>query len=128
MTAVIQVVSLTAVGVVLVATMVDGALAIGDQITIADSSLADVAIGMTVAFISFVAFESSAALGIEAREPTRMIPRLLFLLPLTTGIRDTVCALIEVPATPRTTGGGRVTRERDGNDRGPRRTSPRFST
>src|SRR5207248_1812442 len=41
------------------------------------TSLSTVALAGTVGFLSFAGFESSASLGEEATEPTRMIPRSL---------------------------------------------------
>jgi amino acid transporter len=93
----IQALSLVAVGVVLVAVLADRGLDLGGQLTLEGASLSDVGLGMTITFISFVGFESSAALGAEARDPRRAIPRLLMLIPLTLGVAYTLAALLQIP-------------------------------
>jgi amino acid transporter len=93
----IQALSLLVVGAVLVAAIADHGISIGGQLRLEGASLGDVGLGMTLTFISFVGFESSAALGAEARDPHRAVPRLLRLIPLALGAAYVAGALLQVP-------------------------------
>jgi amino acid transporter len=52
--------------------------------------------GLVLALYSFVGFESATALGSEARDPLKAIPRAVILSSILTGIFFTVCAYVEV--------------------------------
>jgi amino acid transporter len=52
--------------------------------------------GLVLALYSFVGFESATALGSEARNPLRSIPRAVILTAVLTGAFFSVCAYVEV--------------------------------
>jgi len=93
----VQVASVLLITVVLVASVVERGIDLGAQLSLEGASLGDVGLGMTITFISLVGFESSAALGAEARNPRRTIPRLLFLVPALLGGVYVLVALLQVP-------------------------------
>jgi amino acid transporter len=53
-------------------------------------------LGLVLALFSFVGFESSTALGAEARDPLRAIPRAVIQSAILAGIFFTICAYAEV--------------------------------
>ena len=54
--------------------------------------------GLVLALYSFVGFESATALGSEARNPLKSIPRAVILTAVLTGVFFTICAYVEVLA------------------------------
>jgi amino acid transporter len=52
--------------------------------------------GLVLALFSFVGFESAAALGAEAREPLKTIPRAVIATSILAGVFFMICAFIEV--------------------------------
>jgi amino acid transporter len=52
--------------------------------------------GLVLALYSFVGFESATALGSEARDPLKAIPRAVILTAILSGIFFTICAYVEV--------------------------------
>jgi amino acid transporter len=52
--------------------------------------------GLALALYSFVGFESATALGSEARDPLKAIPRAVILTAILSGIFFTICAYVEV--------------------------------
>jgi len=52
--------------------------------------------GLVLALYSFVGFESATALGSEARNPLRAIPRAVILTAVLTGVFFSICAYVEV--------------------------------
>ncbi len=53
-------------------------------------------LGLVLAIFSFVGFESATALGAEARNPLRSIPRAVMLSAVFAGILFTLCSYVEV--------------------------------
>lgn len=62
------------------------------QLSLTGVSAENVRMGLVMAIFGFVAFESAASLGVEAKEPLRTIPRALMLSVLTSGIFFVVTA------------------------------------
>jgi amino acid transporter len=52
--------------------------------------------GLVLALYSFVGFESATAMGSEARDPLRSIPRAVILTAVLSGFFFTICAYVEV--------------------------------
>ena len=52
--------------------------------------------GLVLSLYSFVGFESATALGSEARNPLKSIPRAVILTAVLTGVFFTICAYVEV--------------------------------
>lgn len=73
---VLEIVSVTAVLVVLVVVLARNGIASGpSQLTFEGASFDGVTFGIVIAVLGFVGFESAASLGAEARNPHRTIPR-----------------------------------------------------
>jgi amino acid transporter len=66
------------------------------QLRLQGSSIAGVRLGLVLAIFSFVGFESATALGHEAKEPLRTIPRAVLQCALGAGAFFTVAAYAEV--------------------------------
>lgn len=71
---VLEVVSIGAILAVIAVVLVDQGLSVGAFAT-TGLGLGDVALGMVLAILGFVGFESASSLGVEARDPLRMVPR-----------------------------------------------------
>ncbi len=52
--------------------------------------------GIVLALFSFVGFESATALGSEARDPLKTIPRAVILTSILGGVFFMICAFVEV--------------------------------
>ena len=73
---VLEVVSVTAVLVVLITVLIRNGVSAGtDQFTLEGSTFDGVTFGIVLGVLGFVGFESAASLGAEARNPHRTIPR-----------------------------------------------------
>jgi amino acid transporter len=73
---ILEIVSVTAVLVVLVVVLARNGIAAGpSQFTLEGVSFDGVTFGIVLAVLGFVGFESAASLGAEARDPHRVIPR-----------------------------------------------------
>lgn len=67
-----------------------------DQLRFKNTGPSQVRLGVVLALFSFVGFESATALGAEAREPLRTIPRALIQSTLLAGVLFIVCTYAEV--------------------------------
>jgi len=93
----LEIISLVAIGVLLIALFVHyGARFDTGQFKATGSSATGIALGTVVAVSAFVGFESSASLGIEARSPHRSIPRAILFTVLAVGVLYIVAAYGEV--------------------------------
>jgi amino acid transporter len=93
----LEIISLVAIGVLLIALFVHyGARIDTGQFKAAGSSTTGIALGTVVAVSAFVGFESSSSLGIEARSPHRSIPRAILFTLLAVGVLYIVAAYGEV--------------------------------
>jgi len=73
---VLEIISVTAVGIVLVTVLVKNGFTGGtSQFALRGLSFDGVTFGIVLAVLGFVGFESAASLGAEARDPHRAIPR-----------------------------------------------------
>ena len=66
------------------------------QLRLKGASLSGMRLGMVLALFSFVGFESATALGAEARNPLRTIPRAVLESAVGLGLLFVVCAYAEV--------------------------------
>jgi amino acid transporter len=96
----VQALSILVVTVVVVAAVISDGVQLGDQLALEGASLKGVGLAVAIVFISFVGFESSAALGAEARDPQRAIPRLLVGIPVGLGVLYVLFALLQTPMLP----------------------------
>jgi len=93
----LEIISLLAIGVLLVALFVHyGARVDTSQFRATGSSATGIALGTVLAVGAFVGFESSASLGIEARSPHRAIPRAVLFTVLAAGALYIVAAYGQV--------------------------------
>jgi amino acid transporter len=80
---------LVSVGLIMILTVVflakSGKFVDHEQLSLAHSSLGGIRLGMVLAVFSFVGFESATALGHEAKNPLRVIPRSVLLSVLIAG-------------------------------------------
>jgi amino acid transporter len=84
---ILEMVSLLAIGVLLVALFIHyGARLDTSQFKATGSNATGIALGSVLAVGAFVGFESSSSLGIEARSPHRAIPRAILFTVLGAGI------------------------------------------
>ncbi|HVX21316.1 MAG TPA: APC family permease [Acidimicrobiales bacterium] len=98
---VLEIVSLVAIGVLVVALFVHyGAHFDTGQLKATGSSATGIALGTVLAVGAFVGFESSASLGIEAKNPHRAIPRAILFTALAAGILYIVSAYAQVLGFP----------------------------
>ena len=73
---VLEIISVTAVLVVLIAVLAKHGVSAGSsELKLTGSSFNGITFGIVLAVLGFVGFESSASLGVEARNPHRAIPR-----------------------------------------------------
>jgi amino acid transporter len=73
---VLEVISVTAVLVVLITVLIQNGLSAGaDQFSLEGTTFDGVTFGIVLGVLGFVGFESAASLGAEARNPHRTIPR-----------------------------------------------------
>ncbi len=90
---ILEIVSLVAIGVLIVALFVHyGAHVDTSQFKATGSNATGIALGTVFAVGAFVGFESSASLGIEARNPHRAIPRAVLFTVLAAGVLYIVSA------------------------------------
>ena len=68
------------------------------QLRLQGSSISSVRLGLVLAIFSFVGFESATALGHEAREPLRTIPRAVLQCAVGAGVFFVGYLLFEVPS------------------------------
>jgi amino acid transporter len=94
---VLEVASITAIVVVLVITMFDVGFAFDtSQFTLDGSSFDGVTVGIVLAILGFVGFESAASLGAEAADPHRAIPRAILYSAAGAGLLYIVSAYVQV--------------------------------
>src|SRR5580700_10395932 len=67
-----------------------------DQLHLRSMTGSGLRLGLVLALFSFVGFESSTALGFEARDPLRAIPRAVITSAILAGAFFTICAYAEV--------------------------------
>ncbi len=94
---ILEIVSLLAIGVLLVALFIHyGARVDTSQFKATGSSATGIALGSVLAVGAFVGFESSSSLGIEARSPHRAIPRAILFTVLGAGILYIIACYAQV--------------------------------
>ena len=94
---VLEIISLLAIGVLLIALLVHyGARIDTSQFRATGSSATGIALGTVLAVGAFVGFESSSSLGIEARSPHRAIPRAILFTVLAAGVLYIIAAYAQV--------------------------------
>ncbi len=93
----LEAVSVTSIIVVLGLVLVRHGLHIdAQQFHLRGVTVGSLRLGLVLAMFSFVGFESATALGAEARNPLRSIPRAVVLSSILAGAFFTVCAYTEV--------------------------------
>jgi amino acid transporter len=93
----IEAVSVTVITVVLLLVLVRHGLHVDlDQLRLRGVTFSSLRTGLVLAMFSFVGFESATALGSEARNPLRSIPRAVILSSFIAGAFFTACAYTEV--------------------------------
>jgi amino acid transporter len=98
---ILEIISLIAIGVLLVALFVHyGAHIDTSQFRATGSNATGVALGTVFAVGAFVGFESSSSLGVEAKNPHRAIPRAVLFTVLAAGVLYIVAAYGEVLGFP----------------------------
>jgi amino acid transporter len=90
-------VSVACIALVLVLILLKHGLHVdGEQLLLHNASPSGIHLGLVLAMFSFVGFESATALGAEAQEPFRTIPRAVIQCAVGAGIFFTVAAYTEV--------------------------------
>jgi amino acid transporter len=98
---ILEIVSLVAIGVLIVALFVHyGPHVDTSQFKAHGSNATGIALGTVLAVGAFVGFESSASLGIEAKNPHRAIPRAILFTALGAGVLYIVSAYAQVLGFP----------------------------
>jgi amino acid transporter len=93
----IEVVSVTLILIVLVLVASRHGLHVDpDQLHLRGVTGSGLREGLVLALFSFVGFESATALGSEARDPLKTIPRAVIVTSILTGVFFVMCAFIEV--------------------------------
>ena len=101
MAVILEIVSLVAIGVLIVALFVHyGPHVDTSQFKAHGSNATGIALGTVLAVGAFVGFESSASLGIEAKNPHRAIPRAILFTALGAGVLYIVSAYAQVLGFP----------------------------
>jgi amino acid transporter len=80
-----------------IAAAFDTGLAIGDQLSLQGASASGIFQGVAAGAVFLVAFESSAALAAETREPIRNVPLAIMSVPVVLGGAYLLVALLQVP-------------------------------
>lgn len=94
---VLEVASIASIVVVLLVTMFDVGLSFDtSQFTLDGSSFDGVTIGIVLAILGFVGFESAASLGAEAANPHRAIPRAILYSAAGAGLLYIISAYVQV--------------------------------
>jgi amino acid transporter len=75
------------------------------QLTLQNVSIENVRMGLVMAIFSFVAFESAASLGSEAKDPLKTIPRAIMRSVIFSGTFFAICAYVMVMAFHRAPAG-----------------------
>ena len=93
----LEVVSVACIVVVLVLVLWKNGLHLDwPQLRLQGSSISSIRLGLVLAIFSFVGFESATALGHEAKEPLRTIPRAVLQCALGAGVFFILCAYAQV--------------------------------
>lgn len=97
-TLLLQVVTLPALLVVVVATVLDTGLQLGSQLSLEGSTFSGLTSGVAIAVTALIGFEASTALAAESREPRKATPRIVYGIVLVLGSLYVLMALAQVPA------------------------------
>lgn len=94
---VLEIISVLAIGVLLVALLLHHGFSIDtSQLKASGSNATGIALGTVLAVGAFCGFENSASLGIEARSPHRAIPRAVLLTVVGAGVLYIIAAYAQV--------------------------------
>jgi amino acid transporter len=94
---VLTVLTLPLVVVITIASAIHSGLHLGSQLSLADSTPSGIFQGVAAATVFLVAFESSAALAAETKDPRRNVPRAVMSIPVVLGIAYLLATLLQVP-------------------------------
>ena len=90
-----EAISVTAISIVMVLLLIKNGVHLDlAQVKLTGVSVSGVRLGVVLAIFSFVGFESATALGAEARNPLRTIPRAVMQSAIFTGIFFILCAYL----------------------------------
>jgi amino acid transporter len=94
---VLTILTLPLVLVITIASAVHSGLHLETQLSLADSTPSGIFQGVAAATVFLVAFESSAALAAETKDPKRNVPRAVMSIPVVLGIAYLLATLLQVP-------------------------------
>jgi amino acid transporter len=94
---ILTVLTLPLVVVITIASAIHSGLHLGSQLSLAGSTPSGIFQGVAAATVFLVAFESSAALAAETRDPRRNVPRAVMSIPVVLGIAYLLATLLQVP-------------------------------
>jgi amino acid transporter len=94
---ILTVVTVPLVLLITVAVAMKTGLHLQEQLTLAGSSASGIFQGIAAATVFLVAFESSAALAAETRDPRHSVPRAVMSVPVVLGVAYLVVTFLQVP-------------------------------
>ena len=94
---VLTILTLPIVVVITVASALHSGLDLGRQLTLEGSTASGIFQGVAAAAVFLVAFESSAALAAETKDPKRNVPRAVMSVPVVLGLSYVLVTLLQVP-------------------------------
>jgi len=94
---ILTILTLPLVVVITVASAVHSGLHLGSQMSLADSTPSGIFQGVATATVFLVAFESSAALAAETKDPKRNVPKAVMSIPVVLGASYLLATLLQVP-------------------------------
>ncbi|ADB51000.1 APC family permease [Conexibacter woesei] len=97
-TLLLQVVTLPALLLVVVATVLDTGLQLGSQLSLEGSTFSGLTSGVAIAVTGMIGFEASTALAAESREPRKATPRIVYAIVIVLGLLYVLMAFAQVPA------------------------------
>ena len=94
----LTIISVPFITIIIGAVLFSGNLHIADQFSLDGFTLNGFLQGVAIGTTFYVGFESTAALGAETREPRKVIPRAILVVPLGLGTLYTLVTFIQTPA------------------------------
>jgi amino acid transporter len=94
---VLTIITVPVIVLVTVAVAVDTGLSLGDQLSLEGASVSSIFQGVAAGAVFLVAFESSAALAAETRDPKRNVPLAVMSVPIVLGGLYLVATVLQVP-------------------------------
>jgi amino acid transporter len=93
----LTIITVPVIVLVTVAVAIHGGFSLGDELSLKGASVSGILQGVAAGAVFLVAFESSAALAAETREPKRNVPLAVMSVPIVLGGLYVIATLLQVP-------------------------------